>query len=214
MTIKIEKAGFLSALILFAGFLCNYYTPNSTLADWKMSQQPQIVTQSASQSGMAAIMTFNKISSGSSSSSIYTSSSTAKYPYEHITSSNINPLQLPENPLASRTNTNNVDAVTYTTATTGNTGFTHTTHTIQPRTTTSESSHAQQQNPTLPEVSTQGPSQVTTVTRSLGGQITCNPTELLPNSKCSPQSLTCGSIGISEDSKCSTRPLYMLMSIR
>jgi hypothetical protein len=83
------------------------------LADSKASfqQTPQIATQSASSSSTAAIMAFNKIGSGSSSSS-YASSSTAKDPYEYISSNNINPLQpfgtIRENPLASRTNTNNV----------------------------------------------------------------------------------------------------------
>jgi len=183
-------------------------------------QTPQIATQSTSPSGTAAIMAFNKIGSGSSPS-IYASSSTAKDPYEHTTSNNINPLQqfgsIRENPLASRTNT---DAGTYTTTTTGNTGSTPTTRTIRPMSTTSEPSHAQQQqqNPTSPELVTpQGPSQVTTETLSLGGQITCKPTELLRNSKCSPHLSTCGPIGISQDSKCSTRPLYyhrMLISIR
>jgi hypothetical protein len=199
-------------------------TSNLALADWKATfqQTPQIATQSASSSGTAATMTFNKIGSGSSSSSIYASSSTVKDPYEHITSNNINPLQqfgtIRENPLASRTNTNNVDAGTYTT-TTGNTGSIPTTRTIQPMTTTSEPSHAQQQqqNPTSEVVTPQGPSQVTTVTLSLGGQITCKPTELLCNSKCSPEPPTCEPIGISQDSKCSTRPLYyhrVLISIR
>ena len=137
------------------------------LADWKSSflqPQPQIVTQSASPSGTAAIMASNKIGSGSSSS-IYASSSTSKDPYEQSRSTNINPLQLhDESPLASRTNTNNLDASAYTTTTTGNTGSTLTTHTIHPMTITSEPSHVQQQqqqNPTSPEVVTpQGPSQV------------------------------------------------------
>ena len=193
-------------------------TSNLALADWKASfqQKPQIATPSASQSGTAAIMAFNKIGSGSSSSSIYASSSTAKDPYEHISSNNINPLQQfgtirDGSPLASRTNTNNVDASAYTTTTTGNTGSIPTTRRIQPMTIMSEPSHAQRQhqNPTSPEVVTpQRPSQVTMVTLSLGGQITCKPTELLRNSKCSPQPSTCGPIGISQDSKCSTRPLY------
>jgi hypothetical protein len=200
-------------------------TSNLALADWKASFQqiPQIAAQSASPSGTAAIMALNKIGSGSSSSSIYASSSTANDPHEHITSNNINPLQqfgtIRENPLASRTKIN-VDAGTYTTTTAGNTGSTPTTRTILPMTTISETSRAQQQqqNPTSAEVVTpQGPSQVTTETLSLAGQITCKPTELLRNSKCSPQASTCGSIGISQDSKCSTRPLYyhhVLMSIR
>jgi hypothetical protein len=202
------------------------FMSNLALADWKASfqQNPQIPTQSASPSGTAAIMAFNKIGSGSSSSSIYASSSTAKDPYEHISSNNINPLQRfgtihDESPLARRTNTKNVDASAYTTTTTGNTGSKPTTHTIQPMTITSEPSPAQQQqNPTSPEVVTpQGPSQVTTVTLSLEGQITCKPTEPLRNSKCIPQSPTCDTIGISQDSKCSTRPLYyhhLFMSIR
>jgi hypothetical protein len=187
---------------------------NLALADSKASQQnPQIVTQSASPSGTAAIMAFNKIGSGSSSS-------TAKDPYEHITSNNINPLQLRVNPLASRTNTNNANAGTYSTTTTGTYITTPPTRTIHPMTITSEPSHVQQleQNPTSPEVVTpQGPSQVTTVTLSLGGQTACKPTELLHNSKCSPQPSICGPIGIAQDSKCSTRPLHyhrILMSIR
>ena len=121
---------------------------NLALADWKPSfqQTPQIVTQSASPSGTAAIMAFNKIGSGSSSSSIYAPSSTAKDPYEHIRSNSINPVQLhDESPLASRTNTNNVDASAYTTTTTGNTGSTPTTRTIHPMTITSEPSLVQQQ---------------------------------------------------------------------
>ena len=194
---------------------------NLAFADWKASfqQKPQIATQSASTSGMAAIMAFNKIDSGTSS--IYASSSTAKDPYEHISSNNINPLQpRDESPLASRSNINNVDASAYTTTTTGNTGSRPTTHMIQPMTIMSEPSHTQrqQQNPTSPEVVTpQRPSQITMVTLSLGGQITCKPTELLRNSKCSPQPPTCVPIGISQDIKCSTRPLYyhhMLESIR
>ncbi|MGA9152422.1 MAG: hypothetical protein WBZ36_17745 [Candidatus Nitrosopolaris sp.] len=197
---------------------------NLALADWKPSfqQTPQIVTQSASPSGTAAIMAFNKIGSGSSSSSIYAPSSTAKDPYEHIRSDSINPVQLhDESPLASRTNTNNVDASAYTTTTTGNTGSTPTTRTIHPMTITSEPSPVQQQqqrNPTSPEVVTsQGPSQVTTVTLSLAGQTTCKPTELLRNSNCIPQPPTCDPIGISQDSKCNARPLHyhhMFMSIR
>ena len=197
---------------------------NLVFADWKANfqQNPQIATQSASPSGMAAIMGFNKIGSGSSSSSIYASPSTAKDPYEHITSNNINPLQqfgtIHESPLTSRTSTNNVDASAYTT--TGNTGSTPTTRTIHPMTITSEHSpvrQQQQQNPTSTEVVTpQGPFLVTTATLSLAGQITCNDTtELLRNSKCIPSN--CGPIGISQDSKCSIRPLYhhrMLMSIR
>jgi hypothetical protein len=197
-------------------------TSNLALADWKASfqQKPQIATQSAFTTGTAAIMAFNKIGSGTSSS-IYASSSTAKDPYEHISSNNINPLQpRDESPLASRSNTNNVDASAYTTTTTGNTGSTPTTRTIQPMTIMSGPSHTQrqQQNPTSPEVVTpQRPSQVTMVTLSLGGQITCKPTELLRNSKCSPQPPTCVPIGISQDTKCSIRPLYyhhMLESIR
>jgi hypothetical protein len=196
-------------------------TSNLALADWKASfqQKPQIAIQSAFTSGTAAIMAFNKIGSGTSSS-IYASSSTAKDPYEHISSNNINPLQPRESPLASRSNTNNVDASAYTTATTDNTGSTPTTRTIQPMTIMSEPSHTQrqQQNPTSPEVVTsQRPSQVTMVTLSLGGQITCKPTELLRDNKCSPQPPTCVPIGISQDTKCSTRPLYyhhMLESIR
>ena len=211
---------------------------NLVFADSKASfqQKPQIATQSASPSGMAAIMGFNKIGS-----SIYASSSTAKDPYEHITSNNINPLQqfgtIRESPLTSRTSTNNVDASAFTT--TGNTGSTSTTRTIHPMTITSEPLRQQQlqnptstevvtselspvqqqqQNPTSPEVVTpQGPSQVSTVTQSLAGQTTCEPTELLRNNKCIPQPSTCGPIGISQDSKCSTRPLYyhhMLISIR
>lgn len=195
------------------------------LADWRASfqQTPQIATQSASPSGTAAIMAFNKIGSGSSSSPIYASSSTAKDPYEPITSNNINPLQqfgtIHESPLASRSNTNDVDASAYTTTTTGNTGSKPTSRTIQPMSITSEPSHPQQQqqNPTSTEIVTpQGPSQVTMATLSLVGQITCKPTEVLRASKCSPQPSTCESIGISQDSKCSTRPLYyhrMLMSI-
>ncbi len=202
-------------------------TSNLVLADSKASfqQKPQITTQSAL-SGTANIMGYvNKIGSGSSSSSIYASSFTAKDPYERISSNNINPLQLfgtirNESPQASRTNTNNVDASAYTTTTTGNTGSTPAARTIQPMTLTGEPSHTQrqQQNPTLPEVVTlPRPSQVTMVTLSLGGQITCKPTELLRNSNCSPQPPTCVSIGISQDSKCSTRPLYdhhVLESIR
>jgi hypothetical protein len=201
---------------------------NLALADWKASfqQKPQLATQSAL-SGTATIMGYiNKMGSGSSSSSIYaSSSSTAKDPYEHISSNNINPLQLfgtirNGSPLASRTNTNNVDASAYTTTTTGNTGSTSTTRTIQPMTLTGEASYAQrqQQNPTVPEVVTlPKPSRVTMVTLSLEGQITCKPTELLRNSNCSPQPSTCVSIEISQDGKCSTRPLYshhVLESIR
>jgi len=180
-------------------------TSNLALADWKPSfqQTPQIATQSTSPSGMAAIMGFDKMGSGSSSSSIYASSSTAKYPYEHITSNNINPLQQVGSPMA------------------GNTGSTPTTRTIQPMTITSEPSpvqQQQQQNPTSTEVVTpQGSSQVTTVTLPLAGQITCNgTTELLRNSKCIPQPPTCDPIGISQDSKCNARPLHyhhMFMSI-
>ena len=198
---------------------------NLVFADWKANfqQNPQIATQSASPSGMAATMGFNKIGSGSSSS-IYASPSTAKDPYEHITSNNINPLQqfgtIHESPLTSRTSTNNVDTSAY--ISTGNIGSTSTTLTIHPMTITSEPSpvrQQQQQNPTSTEVVTpQGPSQLTTGTLSLAGQITCNDTtELLRNSKCIPQPSNCGPIGISQDSKCSIRPLYlhrMLMSIR
>jgi hypothetical protein len=201
-------------------------TSNLALADWKATfqQTPQIATQSASSSGTAATMTFNKIGSGSSSSSIYASSSTAKDPYEPITSNNIHPLQQfgtirDGSPLTSRTNTNNVGGSAYTTTTTGNTGSIPTTRTIQPMTITSEPSRAQrqQQSLTSPEVVTPRPSQVTMVMLSFGGQITCKPTELLRNSKCIPQPPTCVPIGISQDSKCSTRPLYshrILMSIR
>jgi hypothetical protein len=192
-------------------------TSNLALADWKASfqQKPQIVTQSAL-SGTATIKGYvNKIGSGSSSSSIY-ASSTAKDPYERISSNNINPPQPfgtihDGSPLVSRTNTNNADASAYATTTTGNTGSTPTTPTIQSMTLTDEPSHTQrqQQNPTLPEVVTSPrPSQVTMVTLSLRGQITCKPTEVLRNSNCSPQPPTCVSIGISQDSKCSTRPLY------
>lgn len=199
-------------------------TSHVALADWRASfqQTPQMATQSASPSGTAAIMAFNKIGSGSSSSPIYASSSTVKDPYEHITSNNINPLQqfgsIHDSPLASRSNTNEVDANAYTTTTTGNTGSKPTSRTIQPLSITSEPYHPQQQqqNPTSTEIVTpQGPS-LTMATLSLVGQITCKPTELLRNSKCSPQPSTCESIGISQDSKCSTRPLYyhrMLMSI-
>lgn len=210
--------------LLIAEVATMMHTSDLAFADWKSSfQQPQsqIVTQSASPSGTAAIMAFNKIGSGSSSS-IYASSSTAKDPYEHITSNNINPLQqfgtIRESPLTSRTNTNNVEAGAYTTTTTGNTGSTPTTRTIHPMTITSEPSPVQQQqNPTSPEVLTpQGPSQVTTVTLSLAGQITCNgTTELLRNSKCIPQP-ACDPIMISQD-KCDARHLHyhhMFMSIR
>jgi hypothetical protein len=199
---------------------------NLALADWKASFQhtPQIATQSASPSGTAAIMGFNKIGSSSSSSSIYASSSTTNDPYEHITSNNIYPLQRfgtirDESSLASRTNTNSFGASAYSTPPTGNTGSTLTTRTIQPLTITSEPSPAQgqQQSPTSPEVVTlQGPSQVTTMTPSLAGQTTCKPTELLRNSQCFPQASTCDPIGISQDSKCNTRPLHyhhMFMSI-
>lgn len=211
--------------LLIAEVATMMHTSDLAFADWKSSfQQPQsqIVTQSASQSGTAAIMAFNKIGSGSSSS-IYASSSTAKDPYEHI-SNNINPLQqfgtIRESPLTSRTNTNNVEASAYTTTTTSNTGSTPTPRTIHPMTITSERSpvqRQQQQNPTSPEVVTpQGPSQVTTVTLSLAGQITCNgTTELLRNSKCILQP-ACDPIMISQD-KCDARPLHyhhMFMSIR
>jgi hypothetical protein len=190
-------------------------TSNLALADWKASfqQKPQMATQSAFPGGSAAIMPYvNEIDSGSSSSSSFlASSSTAKDPYEHIGSNNINPLQPRDgSPLASITNNNNV-AAAYTTTTTGNTGFTPTTRTIQPMTTTSEPSHAQrqQQNPTSPQVVTpRSPSQVTMMTVSLGGQITCKPTDLLRNGKCIPQPPTCEPIGVSQYSKCSPRPSY------
>jgi hypothetical protein len=181
------------ALLIVTAVTIILTTSNLALAVWKagFQQEPQIATQSPSPSSTAAIMAFNKIGPSSSPSSIYTSPSTAKDPYQHISSNNINPLQQfgtirDESPLASRTNTNNVDASTHTTTTTGNTGSTPS-------------------------------SQVTMVTLSLGGQITCHPTELLRNSKCSPQPPTCEPIGISQDSKCNTRPLYyhhMLESIR
>jgi len=211
---------------------------NLVFADSKANfqQNPQIATQSASPSGMTAIMGFNKIGSGSSSSSIYASSSTAKDPYEHFNSNNINTLQqfgtIRESHLTSRTSTNNVDASAYTSSTPGNIGSTSTTRTTHPMTITSEPSpvrQQQQQNPTSTEVVTpqgpsqvttvtpQGPSQVTTVSESLVGQTSCKPTELLSNSKCSPQPSTCGPIGISQDSKCNTRPLHyhhMFISIR
>jgi hypothetical protein len=194
-------------------------TSNLALADWKTSfqQKPQIATESAFPGGSAAIMPYvNKIGSGSLSSSSFlaSSSSTAKDPYEHISSNNINPLQPRHvSPLASRTNNNNVDASAYSITTTGNTGFPPTTRTIQPMTITSEHSHAQrqQQNPTSPEVVTpRSPSQVTPpiMTISLGGQITCKPTELLRSGKCIPQPPTCVPIGVSQDSKCSPRPSY------
>lgn len=214
--------------LLIAAAATMMLTPSLVLADWKASfqQKPQITTESAFQSGTVAIMAYvNKIGSGSSSSSIYAASSTAKDPYERMSSNNINPLQpfgsiRDGSPLAGRTSTNNVDASAYTTTTTGNTGSTPTTRMILPMAITSESYHAQrqQQNPTSPEaVTPRKPSQVTMVTLSLGGQITCKPTELLRNSKCIPQPPTCVPVGISQDSKCSTRPLYyhhMLMSIR
>ena len=192
-------------------------TSNLALADWKASSQltPQIAAQSASPSGMAAIMGFNKIGSSSSSSSIYASSSTANDPYEHTTSNNIYPLQrfgtIRDESSVSRTNINNFGASAYSTPTTGNTGSILTTRTIQPMTITSEPSSAkeQQQSPTSPEVVTpQGPSQITTATLSLVGQTTCKPTELLRISKCIPEPSTCYSIGISQDSKCNTRPLH------
>jgi hypothetical protein len=191
-------------------------TSSLAVADWKASfqQKPQIATESAFPGGSAAIMPYvNKIGSvSSSSSSFLASSSTAKAPYEHIGSNNINPLQPRDgSPLASRTNNNNVDASAYTTTTTGNTGFTPMTRTIQPMTTTNEPSHAQrqQQNPTSPQVVTpRSPSQVTIMTVSLGGQITCNPTDLLRNGKCIPQPPTCEPIGVAQDSKCSPRPSY------
>ena len=204
--------------LLIAATATIILTSNLALADWKASfqQKPQIVTQSASPSGTASIMAFNKIGSGSSSSpSSYASSYTAKDPYEHMSSNNINPLQQfgtfrDESPLASRTNTNNVDTSAYTTTTTGNTGSTSTTTTIQPMTITSEPfAQRQQQNPTSPVVVTpHRPSQVTMVTLSLVGQITCIPTELLHNNKCIPEAPTCVLIGISQESKCSTRPLH------
>ena len=215
------------ALLIVTAVTIILTTSNLALADWKagFQQEPQIATQSPSPSGTAAIMAFNKIDPSSSPSSIYTSPSTAKDPYQHISSNNINPLQQfgtirDESPLASRTNTNNVDASAHTTTTTGNTSSTPTTRMIQPMTITSEPSHAQRQqkNPTSLEIVTpQRSSQVTMVILSLGGQITCHPTELLRNSKCSPQPPTCEPIGISQDSKCNTRPLYyhhMLESIR
>jgi hypothetical protein len=191
-------------------------TSNLAFADWKASfqQKPQFPTESAFPSGSAATMSYiNKIGSGSSSSSsVLASSSTAKDPYEHISSNNINPLQTRDRgPLASKTNTNNVDASAYTTTTTGNTGFTPTTRTIQPMTITNEPSHAQrqQQNPTSQQVVTpRSPSQVTIMTVSLGGQITCKATELLHNDKCIPQPPTCEPIGVSQYSRCSPRPSY------
>lgn len=177
-------------------------------------QKPQIATQPSSPSGTTAIMAFNKIGS---SSSIYASSSTAKDPYEHISSNNINSLQL-QSPLVSRTNINNVHSSAYTTTTIGNPGSKPITRTIPSMTMTSEPSHPQQQvlNPTSTEILTsQGPSQLTTVPLSLVSQITCNPTELLRNSKCSPQNTSCDPIGISQDSKCSIRPHHhIFMSIR
>jgi hypothetical protein len=185
------------------------------VADWKANfqQKPQFAAESSFPSGSAAIMSYvNKIGSGSSSSSILASSSTAKDTYEHISSNNINRLQPSDlSPLASRTNTENVDASAYTTTTTGNTGFTPTTRTIQPMTVTSELFHAQrqQQNPTSPQVVTpRSPSQVTIMTVSLAGQISCKPTELLQNSKCILQPPTCVPIEVSQDSKCSPRPSY------
>ncbi|MFY9794930.1 MAG: hypothetical protein WAJ93_04510 [Candidatus Nitrosopolaris sp.] len=201
-------------VLLIAAAAATILTSNLALADWETSfqQKPQIAFPGSS----AAIMPYvNKIGSGSSSSSSFVaSSSTAKDPYEHISSNNINPLQPRDgSPLASRTNNNNVDANAYSITTTGNTGFTPTTRTIQPMTVTSEPSHAQrqQQNPTSPEVVTpRSPSQVTPpiVTLSFGGQITCKPTELLRSGKCIPQPPTCVPIGLSQDSKCSPRPSY------
>lgn len=204
--------------LLIAAAATTILRSNFALADGKASfqQKPQIATESAFPSSSVAIMTHvNKIGPGSSSSSsILASSSRAKDPYEHISSDNINPLQ-PRGvgPLASRTNNNNVDASTYTITTTGSTGFTPPTRAIQPMTITSEPSHAQrqQQNPTSPAVVTpQSTSQVTPpiLTLSLVGQITCKPTELLPNDKCSPQPPTCVSIDLSQDSKCSPRTSY------
>jgi hypothetical protein len=172
-----------------------------------------MATESAFPGGSAAIMPYvNKIDSGSSSSSSFlASSSTTKDPYDHIGSNNINPLQPRDgSPLASITNNYNV-AAAYTTTTTGNTGFAPTARTIQPMTTTSEPSHAQrqQQNPTSPQVVTpRSPSQVTMMTVSLGGQITCKPADLLRNGKCIPQPPTCEPIGVSQYSKCSSRPSY------
>ena len=204
--------------LLIAAVATTILTSNLALADWKGSfqQKPQIATESAFQSASAAIMAYvNKIGSGSSSSSsIPASSSTAKDPYEQISSNNINSLQPQDgSPLASRTNANNVDASAYTITTTGNTGFTPTTRRVQSMTITSESSHAQrqQQNPTLPEVLTpRSPSQVTPpiVTLSLEGQMTCKPTEMLRNGNCILQPPTCVPIGVSQDSKCSPTPSY------
>ena len=137
-------------VLLIAANSTTILTSNLALADWKTSfqQKPQIATESAFPGGSAAIMPYvNKIGSGSSSSSSFlASSSTAKDPYEHMSSNNINPLQPRDgSPLASRTNNNNVDASAYSITTTGNTGFTPTTRTIQPMTITSEPSHAQRQ---------------------------------------------------------------------
>ncbi len=217
-------------VLLITAAAATILTSNLALADWKTSfqQKPQIATESAFPGGSAAIMPYvNKIGSGSSSSSSFlASSSTAKDPYEHMSSNNINPLQPRDgSPLASRTNNNNVDASAYSITTTGNTGFTPTTRTIQPMTITSEPSHAQrqQQNRTSPEaVTPRSPSQVTPpiMTLSLGGQITCKPTELLRSGNCIPQPPTCVPIGVSQNSKCSPRPsnhhhiLMLTQSIR
>jgi hypothetical protein len=192
-----------ASLIAAAATIVSTY--NLALADSKASfqQRTQFPTESAFPSGSVAIMSYvNKIGSGSSSSSILASSSTAKDPYEHI-SSDINRLQPSDvSPLASRTNTKNVDASAITTANTG---------TIQPMTITREPSHAQrqQQNPTSSQVVTpRSPSQVTIMTVSLGGQISCKPTEMLLNGKCILHPPTCAPIGLSQDSKCSPRPSY------
>ena len=189
-------------------------TSNLAVADWKANfqQKPQFAAESAFPSGSAAIMSYvNKIGSGSSSSSILASLPTAKDPYEHV-SSNINHLQPSDvSPVASRTNAKSVDASAYITTTTANTGFTPTTGTIQPMTITNEPSHAQrqQQNPTSPQVVTpRSPSQVTIMTVSLAGQISCKLTELLQNGKCILQPPTCVPIGVSQDSNCSPRPSY------
>jgi hypothetical protein len=176
-------------------------TSNLAVADWKANfqQKPQFAAKSAFPSGSAAIMSYiNKMGSASSSSSILASSSTAKNTYEHISSNNINRLQPSDvSPLASRTNTKNVDASAHTTTTTSNTGFIPTTRTIQPMIVTS------------PQVATpRSPSQVTIMTVSLAGQISCKPTELLQNGKCILHPPTCVPIGVSQDSKCSPKPSY------
>lgn len=191
--------------IVFASLIAAAATiiPTSNLALAAVAsfqQKPQFATESAFPSGSVGIMSYvNKIGSGSSSSLIVASSSTAKDPYEHI-SSNINRLQPSDvSPLASRTNTKSFDV------TTANTGGT-----IQPMTIINEPSHAQrkQQNPTSPQVVTpRSPSQVTIMTVSLG-QISCKPTELLRNGKCILQPPTCAPIVLSQDSKCSPRPSY------